>query len=157
MILFDEALGILAKKYPKQFAIKQSPYPIVTFFMWGEDDIESWEEGDYDNDQFYDIWTQTQCLTQDDIDQILKFLGWAYEVFWQWGDIDAATDEELVPESGWQFGCYRIGAARQLLLGDRLGWRTPIHLTKIDAARAALVAVVEKGLLPESEQNDYDL
>ncbi len=82
-----------------------------------------------------DLYTQIgQCIiypTQDRIDAILAEIGWEYEIFWY---------ANLNPEWGWR----AQNRDEAILLSVDDTYEDVWFLTKLEAAKAALIAVVEK-------------
>ena len=122
---FTEALRLLAEKEPLKYDIVQDEDfygdPIdmfrrinVELIPAGQRDVDFPIEGTY--------------ATQDDIDAILAEVGWEYAVVKEWAG-----------EARWQFYLGKIGDS----VAQSKHYSTTFP-SKIAAARAALIAVVEK-------------
>ena len=112
----EAALKRLAEKEPKKFK------------LIAEDENLGLEYGTKADWRL--VWfNQGDGLTQDDIDEILALIGWTYEVW---------TKPTMTTHT-WKFTIYND-------LGSDVDWSkgTSVYTSKLEAAKNALVAVVEK-------------
>jgi len=72
-------------------------------------------------------------FTQDSIDEILALIGWEYEV----------TAWTRSVEKAWTWTTYHLGDEY-----DPINENAELYTTKLSAAKAALIAVVERHLVP---------
>ena len=118
---FEEALKRLAEREPKTF-------------YWGEGHRFKWHFGIVDVATGLRVHTITQYhdggvseVTQDDIDEILAKIGWEYE-------LNHKRDQKT-----WTAWIWRTSDS-----GTLIGAYSRPSRTKIEAAKAALIAVVER-------------
>ncbi len=132
---FEEALKLLAEKEPKRF-------------YWGEGRRFKWHFGIVDAATGLRVHTITQYhdggtseITQDDIDAILAQIGWEYELT-RWINLDDFLKD--VPD-GWFMIAGKLPLTPmkqyQSVVSTEMEKTFP---TKLEAAKAALIAVVEK-------------
>ncbi len=119
---FEQALEWLAEKWPEKFESHRDEYEgkLWVGFSWGEKNLCMWAHD----------------ITQDDIDEILGEIGREYQL-------------SYTLEGGWYFFVwpikYRDMPDYDNDVGfDNSGWPSHHYATKLKAARAALIAVVEK-------------
>lgn len=120
---FEEALKRLAEKEPEKFRIQSFPYQghTVSAFSYSIHGVSS--EAFWDGSGF----------SQDDIDAILAEIGWEYTL---------TIFQSGLPHE-WAYDLYK---ARTIYDGDRCeaGSDDELFPTKLEAAKNALIAVVER-------------
>jgi len=118
---FEQALERLAEKEPEKFRIQKrsEPWGDETYFETPYDDII---EGEWNGDKL-----KNTGKTQDDIDEILALIGWEYEVF--------STNRT---DKWWRYETWQLGGAIWIEQPKTM------FPTKLEAAKAALIAVVER-------------
>lgn len=130
---FEQSLQTLAEMFPEKFDYQtmkltgvtlydgdEKYHPIKTVFNFGETYVETC----YNKLESKMRWTE---FTQDSIDTILGEIGWGYEL-----NCSNRTD------GWWHFQAWCLGGAVSFV--DT----TETYLSKLEAAKAALCAVVEK-------------
>jgi hypothetical protein len=114
---FENSLRLLAEKEPLKF--KVDGVGIMERICFQED------VGFFFSD-----------VTQDDIDAILAEIGWEYQI-----ECHAQTSK---PEWAWDFAVWTVGRFHCSLVRTVGGISAPMFPTKLEAAKAALIAVVER-------------
>ena len=121
---FDEALKKLAEKWPEKFEIHTN---LADSMIWWGNDAENFS-----------------LLTQDDIDSILALIGWECEVTKTYYDPNSEDPNKGVSLVWWA----HIWKADE---GEFDATQRTVNVganTKLTAAQAALIAVVEREVKP---------
>lgn len=137
---FEEALKLLAQKRPELFTIRTHKEVGRKRATSEAVDIETFSFDTNKNDRLV-FWAtlngeqiQSRC-TQDDLDEIAALLGWEYQVTSEWWE----------DSYRWVFWVFRIvGGKKETHVSDEF------FPTKLEAAKAALVAIIEKELSPRT-------